>query len=451
MIKWNIHDDVIELTASAKLTDRDYEQLLPVIDHLLELHSKPKFKIILDDFKGWELSALWSDLKYDLKHGREFGPMAVIGEDISQKWLAQFSDIFFPSDIRYFDHDAEREAEEWLEEEGKGAHPASPLEQRDKAMTSARKVQGGSEPPRSVAGNGSGNGKSSAPAAAHYDEGGQPPQHQDHQPGRETEMSPPPRSFMENYKAAGKLEGKTLLISGGDSGIGRAVSIAFAKEGADIAMIYLEEEEDARETEDHILAEGQQCIRLCGDIADPAFCKRCVEETMEKFGKIDILINNAGEQHTADALEDISPEQLQRTFATNVFGAFYLTQAVLPHLKENASIINTVSITAYRGQPVLMDYAATKGALVALTRSLTANLVKKGIRVNGVAPGPVWTPLIPSSFDADEVAEFGESAPMGRAGQPDEIAPAYVFLASSDSSYMTGQVLHPNGGTIIAG
>lgn len=279
----------------------------------------------------------------------------------------------------------------------------------------------------------------------------QPPQHQDHQPGLETLMYPPPHSFMEDYKPAGKLEGKVALISGGDSGIGRAISIAFAKEGADIAFIYLEEDEDARETEEHVTAEGRKCLTLRGDITDPGFCQSCVEDTIREFGQLDVLVNNAAEQHVCEKLEEITPQQLQRTFATNVFGTFYLTQAALPHLKEKAAIINTVSITAYQGQAVLMDYAATKGALLALTRSLSANLVKKGIRVNGVAPGPVWTPLIPASFEAEQVSHFGEDTPMGRPGQPDEIAPAYVFLASGDSSYMTGQVLHPNGGTIIAG
>lgn len=280
---------------------------------------------------------------------------------------------------------------------------------------------------------------------------GQPPQHQEHQPGREDRMKPPPQSFMKDYKAAEKLKGKVALVSGGDSGIGRAVAIAFAKEGADVAFIYLEEEKDAIETENHILAEGKKVLRLCGDIADPEFCKSCVQDIMDEFGKIDILVNNAAEQHVCEKLEDITPEQLQKTFSTNVFGAFYLTQSVLPHLEKNASIVNTCSITAYQGMPVLMDYASTKGALVAMTRSLSANLIEKGIRVNGVAPGPVWTPLIPASFEAEDVADFGTNSPMGRPGQPDEIAPAYVFLASNDSSYMTGQVLHPNGGTIVGG
>jgi NAD(P)-dependent dehydrogenase (short-subunit alcohol dehydrogenase family) len=277
------------------------------------------------------------------------------------------------------------------------------------------------------------------------------PQHQNTQPGRETKMVPEPDSFMENYKAAGKLEGKVALITGGDSGIGRAVSIAFAKEGADVAFVYLEEDEDADITAEHVEAEGVRCIKIRGDIGSKAFCESTIEKVIEEFDALDILVNNAAEQHVQKNLEDISEEQIKRTFATNIFGVIFLTQAALPHLKEGASIINTASIVAYQGHPKLLDYAATKGGVVAFTRSLADNLVKKKIRVNAVAPGPIWTPLIPSTFSAAEVTTFGTDSPMGRPGQPDEIAPSFVFLASDDSSYMTGQVMHPNGGTVING
>lgn len=277
------------------------------------------------------------------------------------------------------------------------------------------------------------------------------PQHQDHQPGIEGDMVPEPKSFMEYYKAAGKLEGKAALITGGDSGIGRAVSIAFAKEGADVAIIYLEEDEDAYITSEKIEDENVRCLRIRGDIADKNFCEKAVYETLQEFGKIDVLVNNAAEQHPQKKLENITEQQLYRTFESNVFGLIYMTQAALPHLKKGAAIINTASIVAYQGHPKLMDYAATKGAVVAFTRSLAGSLVKDRIRVNAVAPGPIWTPLIPSSFSALEVATFGSDSPMGRPGQPDEIAPSYVFLACEDSSYMTGQVLHPNGGQIVNG
>lgn len=278
-----------------------------------------------------------------------------------------------------------------------------------------------------------------------------PAQHQDHQPGDESEMVPHPHSFMKNYKAAGKLEGKIALISGGDSGIGRAISIGYAKEGADVAFIYLDEDEDAQETIKHIEAEGRKALAIKGDIGKKSFCSDAVEKTVKELGGLNILVNNAAEQHVQEKLEDISEEQLKRTFDTNFFGLFFLTQAALKHLSEDDCIINTASIVAYRGKEVLMDYAATKGAIVGLTRSLASNLTDKKIRVNAVAPGPIWTPLIPASFDAEQVKEFGESSPMGRAGQPDEVAPSYIFLASQDASYITGQVIHPNGGTIIGG
>lgn len=277
------------------------------------------------------------------------------------------------------------------------------------------------------------------------------PQHQNHQPGDQSKMVPEPHSSMENYKAAGKLEGKIALVTGGDSGIGRAVCVAFAKEGADVAFIYLEEDEDANVTVDLIHNEGVRCLKIRGDIGQKSFCDQAMQEVLEEFGHLEILVNNAAEQHVQKKLENITEEQLKRTFSTNIFGPIFLTQAALPYLKKGATIINTASITAYQGHPKLMDYSATKGAIVALTRSLADNLVSKKIRVNAVAPGPIWTPLIPSSFSAMEVTTFGTDSPMGRPGQPDEIAPSYVFLASSDSSYMTGQVLHPNGGTVVNG
>lgn len=277
------------------------------------------------------------------------------------------------------------------------------------------------------------------------------PQHQNRQPGIESRMIPNPESFMEHYKAAGKLEGRIALITGGDSGIGRAVSIAFAKEGADVAFVYLNEDKDAQETARHIEAEGRSCLMIRGDIGDKQFCEDVVAKVIDEFGKLNILVNNAAEQHVQKEIGKISQEQLLQTFTTNFFGAFYMVQAALPHMKQKDTIINTASITAYQGHQVLIDYSATKGAIVTFTRSLASSLVDKGIRVNAVAPGPIWTPLIPASFSAKEVAKFGTDSPMGRPGQPDEIAPSFVFLASDDSSYMSGQVLHPNGGTIVNG
>jgi NAD(P)-dependent dehydrogenase (short-subunit alcohol dehydrogenase family) len=262
-------------------------------------------------------------------------------------------------------------------------------------------------------------------------------------------MIPEPQSFMRTYRAAGKLKGKVAVVSGGDSGIGRAVAIGFAKEGADVAILYLDEHADAKITKAAIEAEDQRCQLFCGDIADRAFIDKSVAEIATAFGHIDILVNNAGEQHVETDFTEIEPDQWERTFRTNIFGAFHLTQAALPHLKAGAAIINTTSITAFRGQPTLMDYSATKGAMLAFTRSLAMSLVKQGIRVNAVAPGPIWTPLIPASFPADKVAKFGKDVPMQRPGQPDEVAPAYIFLASSDASYMSGQTLHVNGGVIL--
>ena len=277
------------------------------------------------------------------------------------------------------------------------------------------------------------------------------PQHQDHQPGSEQPMHPRPASAAADYIGSDKLAGKVVLITGGDSGIGRAAAIAFAKEGADVVITYLEEHADAADTREKILESGRECLALAGDIGDPAFCGEIVRNTISRFGKLDIVVNNAAEQHPQASIEDISIDQLERTFRTNIFAMFYLVKAALPHLQPGARIINTTSVTAYRGSSHLLDYAATKGAIVAFTRSLAQQLVERGIHVNGVAPGPVWTPLIPASFSEEKVAEFGKKVPLGRPGQPDEIAPCYVFLASEGASYMTGQVLHPNGGEIING
>ena len=278
-----------------------------------------------------------------------------------------------------------------------------------------------------------------------------PPQHQDHQPGSEALMEPAPQSEPRTSPQGKKLEGKVAIITGGDSGIGRAVSIAFAAEGADVVIAYLDEDEDARETTRLVVEQGQRCVALRGDIGTTDFAAELVSRTLMEFGHIDIVVNNAAEQHVQSSIEDIEPRQLEETFRTNVFAMFYLVRAALPHLKQGASIINTTSVTAYRGSPHLLDYAASKGAIVAFTRSLSQQLVGMGIRVNAVAPGPIWTPLIPATFSEEEVAEFGSKSPMKRPGQPNEVAPCYVFLASSDTSFMSGQVLHPNGGEIING
>jgi NAD(P)-dependent dehydrogenase (short-subunit alcohol dehydrogenase family) len=279
----------------------------------------------------------------------------------------------------------------------------------------------------------------------------QPAQHQDHQPGIESEMIPRPRAEDHKYKGSDKLKGKVAIITGGDSGIGRAVAIFYAKEGADVAIIYYDEHGDAKETKRQVEEEGRRCLTIAGDIGDERFCREAVDRTVKELGGLDILVNNAAEQHPQESIEDISAEQLERTFRTNIFSFFFMTKAALRHLKKGSTIINTTSVTAYRGSPKLLDYSSTKGAIVAFTRSLSQSLIDKGIRVNGVAPGPVWTPLIPSTFDAEKVASFGEKAPMSRAGQPEEIAPSFVFLASDDSSYMAGQILHPNGGEVVNG
>ncbi|MFS0824228.1 SDR family oxidoreductase [Bacillus sp. 1P02SD] len=278
-----------------------------------------------------------------------------------------------------------------------------------------------------------------------------PPQHQTHQPGTETEMVPKPVSEDHSYQGSYKLKNKVAIITGGDSGIGKAVAIHYAKEGANVVIVYLEEHEDAKETKRQIEEEGQKCLLLSGDIGNEEFCKEIVKKTIDTFGQLDILVNNAAEQHPQKSISNITAEQLEKTFRTNIFSYFYLTKAALPHLKKGSSIINTASVTAYKGNEQLLDYSATKGAVVSFTRSLSMQVIGNGIRVNGVAPGPIWTPLIPSTFTSDQVAKFGSTTPMKRPGQPEEVAPCYVFLASDDSSYMSGQILHVNGGEIVNG
>ena len=271
------------------------------------------------------------------------------------------------------------------------------------------------------------------------------------QPGIEEAMSLAPVVIRDDYRGSGKLDGRVALVTGGDSGIGRAVAVHFAREGADVAILYLNEDTDAQDTLKMVEAEGRRGVLIAGDIGDPAFCRQAVKQTVDKFGRLDVLVNNAAEQHPQEKITDITAEQLERTFRTNIFGMFYLTQAAMPHLKKGASIINTTSITAYKGSPQLLDYSSTKGAIVSFTRSLSQNLAEQGIRVNAVAPGPIWTPLIPATFDAERVGEHGQNAPLGRPGQPAEVAPSFVFLASDDSSYISGQVLHPNGGDVVNG
>ncbi|SDY30330.1 SDR family oxidoreductase [Salimicrobium album] len=279
---------------------------------------------------------------------------------------------------------------------------------------------------------------------------GQPKQEQSHQPGVEGKMDPKPLHADEDYRSGDKLKGKIALITGADSGIGRSVAIGYAREGADVAISYLEEHQDAEDTAKLIEAEGQKALLLPGDVGDETHCKNIVEKTLSEFGKLDVLVNNAAEQHPTDDLLNISAEQLEQTFRTNIFSMFHLTKAAIPHLERGSSIINTASINPYTGNPQLVDYTSSKGAVVAFTRSMAQQLVNKGIRVNGVAPGPIWTPLIPATFDEDKVEQFGTNTPMGRPGQPVEHVGSYVLLASDDSTYMTGQFIHINGGLYMS-
>jgi len=277
-----------------------------------------------------------------------------------------------------------------------------------------------------------------------------PPQKQDIQPGVEHEMTPKPEFIRPNYKGSSKLEGKVALITGGDSGIGRSVAVHFAREGADVAISYVKHEsKDAEETKQLVEKEGRKCLLLPGDLQDKQYCISIVEDTVKQFGKLNILVNNAAVQNPLDNLTELDDEQLEKTFDVNILSFFRVTRAALKHLKEGDAIINTTSINSYRGHKQLIDYSTTKGAITAFTRSMAGQLAEKNIRVNAVAPGPIWTPLIVATFPAEKNKEFGQDTPLGRAGQPSECGPAYVFLASEDSSYFTGQCLHPNGGHVV--
>jgi NAD(P)-dependent dehydrogenase (short-subunit alcohol dehydrogenase family) len=274
--------------------------------------------------------------------------------------------------------------------------------------------------------------------------------HEDQLPGRESKLEPKP-DWEPRYPGSGRLRGKVALITGADSGIGRAVAALYAREGADVAILYLCEHEDAAKTKQIVEKEGGRAITIAGDLGDKQFCEQAVQQTVDQLGRVDILVNNAGEQHYDEDIQNITEDQLKRTFQTNIFGMFFLTQAAVPHLKEGSAIINCTSETTYKGSPGLLDYSSTKGAILGFTRSLAKNLIKKGIRVNGVAPGPIWTPLNPSGGQPPEkIPEFGKDTPMGRPGQPNEVAPSFLFLACEDSSYMAGQVLHPDGGNTTA-
>lgn len=277
----------------------------------------------------------------------------------------------------------------------------------------------------------------------------QPPQHQDEQPGDEYKMRPEPEFIRDSYQGTQKLLNKVAIITGGDSGIGRSVAAHYAREGADSVIVHLDEGNDAEDTKALVEAEGRRCLVLQGDVGDPAFCREVVKQTLDQFSNINIVVNNAAEQYDWDDLTEIPDEQILRTFQTNIFSHFYLTKAALPHLNKGDTIIATSSINAFKGNNTLIDYSATKGAIQGFMRSMAMSLMDRGIRVNAVAPGPVWTPLIPASFDDEKVAKFGGQVPMNRAGQPSEMGPAYVYLASEESSYMTGQTLHLNGGVIL--
>lgn len=277
------------------------------------------------------------------------------------------------------------------------------------------------------------------------------PAKQDKQPGIEAEMNPAPEVIRDNYKGSGKLQDKVALVTGGDSGIGRSVAVHYAREGADVAIVYLDEDIDAEKAKELIEQEGRKCLLIKGDVKKPEFCNEAVEKTVKAFGKINVLVNNAGMQVPQKDPEKIDEQQLEDTFRTNIFGYFYFANAALKYLKAGDSIINTTSVTAYRSSPNLIDYSSTKGAITSFTRSLATNLAKSGIRVNAVAPGPVWTPLIVSTFDEEKIKSFGAETAMERAGQPSELGPAYVFLACQDASFITGQVIHVNGGEVVNG
>ncbi|MFW8637457.1 SDR family oxidoreductase [Cribrihabitans pelagius] len=272
----------------------------------------------------------------------------------------------------------------------------------------------------------------------------------DRQPGLESRMDPPPE-YMPRYPGSGRLKDKVAVITGGDSGIGRATAVLFAREGADVVIVYLDEHDDAEKTRSLVEDEGRKALLLAGDVGSKSFCDEVLRQTLDQFGRLNVLICNAAEQHAREEVTEISEEQLFRTFRTNLGGQFFMVQAALPHLEKGASIICTTSVTAYRGQDLLIDYASSKGAILSFVRAMSSKLAPEGIRVNGVAPGPIWTPLIPASFPPDKVEDFGQSAPLGRPGQPNEVAPAMLFLACEDGSYFTGQVLHPNGGDLIGG